>query len=78
MVSCQPPLFFDDPPAYWEHWEQQYRKAAMPGGVTLWKLIRVLGGGELLEKPSPRCSRQGDWTLNSHACPSFWRLTLCS
>jgi hypothetical protein len=22
----------------------------MPGGVTLWKLIRVLGGGELLEK----------------------------
>jgi len=24
--------------------------ASMPGGVTLWKLIRVLGGGELLEK----------------------------
>src|ERR1700758_4856151 len=29
---------------------QALNKAAMPGGVTLWKLIRVLGGGELLEK----------------------------
>ena len=29
---------------------QALNEAAMPGGVTLWKLIRVLGGGELLEK----------------------------
>jgi hypothetical protein len=29
---------------------QTLNEAAMPGGVTLWKLIRVLGGGELLEK----------------------------
>ncbi len=28
---------------------QALNEAAMPGGVTLWKLIRVLGGGELLE-----------------------------
>jgi hypothetical protein len=29
---------------------QALNEAAMPGGVNLWKLIRVLGGGELLEK----------------------------
>src|ERR1700758_2674666 len=29
---------------------QALNEASMPGGVTLWKLIRVLGGGELLEK----------------------------
>ena len=29
---------------------QRLNESAMPGGVTLWKLIRVLGGGELLEK----------------------------
>jgi len=29
---------------------QALNEAAMPGGVTLWKLIRVLGGGELLER----------------------------
>src|SRR6201993_3061404 len=29
---------------------QALNESAMPGGVTLWKLIRVLGGGELLEK----------------------------
>jgi hypothetical protein len=29
---------------------QALNEAATPGGVTLWKLIRVLGGGELLEK----------------------------
>ena len=29
---------------------QALNEAAMPGGVTLWKLIRVLGGGELLEE----------------------------
>ena len=29
---------------------QVLNEAAMPGGVTLWKLIRILGGGELLEK----------------------------
>src|SRR6201997_1152597 len=29
---------------------QALNEAAMLGGVTLWKLIRVLGGGELLEK----------------------------
>jgi hypothetical protein len=29
---------------------QALNEAAMPGGVTLWKLIRVLGGGELLEQ----------------------------
>src|SRR6185437_3279876 len=28
---------------------QALNESAMPGGVTLWKLIRVLGGGELLE-----------------------------
>jgi hypothetical protein len=28
---------------------QALNEAYMPGGVTLWKLIRVLGGGELLE-----------------------------
>jgi len=28
---------------------QALNEASMPGGVTLWKLIRVLGGGELLE-----------------------------
>ena len=29
---------------------QRLNESAMPGGVTLWKLIRVLGGGQLLEK----------------------------
>jgi hypothetical protein len=29
---------------------QALNESSMPGGVTLWKLIRVLGGGELLEK----------------------------
>lgn len=29
---------------------QALNESAMPGGVTLWKLIRVLGGGEFLEK----------------------------
>jgi len=29
---------------------QALNESAMPGGVTLWKLIRVLGGGEPLEK----------------------------
>jgi hypothetical protein len=29
---------------------QALNEASMPGGVTLWKLIRVFGGGELLEK----------------------------
>jgi hypothetical protein len=29
---------------------QALNEASMPGGVTLWKLIRVLSGGELLEK----------------------------
>src|SRR6201993_4536676 len=29
---------------------QALNESAMPGGVTLWKLIRVLGGGEVLEK----------------------------
>ena len=29
---------------------QALNESALPGGVTLWKLIRVLGGGELLEK----------------------------
>lgn len=29
---------------------QALNEAAMPGGVTLWKLIRVLGRGDLLEK----------------------------
>lgn len=29
---------------------QRLNESAMTGGVTLWKLIRVLGGGELLEK----------------------------
>src|ERR1700741_4592831 len=29
---------------------QALNESAMPGGVTLWKLIRVLCGGELLEK----------------------------
>ncbi len=29
---------------------QALNEASMPGGVTLWKLIRVLDGGELLEK----------------------------
>ena len=29
---------------------QALNESAMPGGITLWKLIRVLGGGELLEK----------------------------
>jgi hypothetical protein len=29
---------------------QALNESAMPGGVSLWKLIRVLGGGELLEK----------------------------
>src|SRR5690348_4471305 len=29
---------------------QALNESEMPGGVTLWKLIRVLGGGELLEK----------------------------
>ena len=29
---------------------QALNESAMPGGVTFWKLIRVLGGGELLEK----------------------------
>ena len=29
---------------------QALNQSAMPGGVTLWKLIRVLGGGEILEK----------------------------
>lgn len=28
---------------------QALNESAMPGGVTLWKLIRVLGGGEVLE-----------------------------
>ncbi|MGA7315208.1 MAG: hypothetical protein WBX22_14665 [Silvibacterium sp.] len=29
---------------------QALNESATPGGVTLWKLIRVVGGGELLEK----------------------------
>ncbi len=29
---------------------QALNESAMPGGVTLWKLIRVLGGGDILEK----------------------------
>lgn len=29
---------------------QALNESAMPGGVTLWKLIRILGGGEILEK----------------------------
>jgi hypothetical protein len=40
---------------------QALNEAAMPGGVTLWKLIRVLGGGELLEKTlRPQCFRQSN------------------
>ena len=29
---------------------QALNECAMPGGVTVWKLIRVLGGGDVLEK----------------------------
>src|ERR1700746_47907 len=53
---------------------QALNEASMPGGVTLWKLIRVLGGGELLENTLARCFRPSNWTLNLRACPSFWRL----